>query len=80
MNFYNYMVRNYKGTGTPEHELANIMRADRDRFPRNRAVKLAAWGKLVRDYLTSHPDRYSPMHLHTFDSCWEDYVRCEKSR
>ena len=80
MNFYNYMVRNHKGTGTPERDLANVMRADREHFPRNRNVKLAAWGRLVREHLTDHPDRYTAAHLKTFDACWEEYVQREKSK
>ena len=79
MNFYNYMIRNYKGTGSPEQDFANIIRMDKDRFPRNRACKLDAWGRLLKDYCLRHPDLYGDSRS-TFDKCWKDYVACERER
>lgn len=79
MNFYSYMVRNFKGDGTPERDLANAMRADRERFPKNSNHKLKAWGKLVFEYVMEHPDIYAA-HTDTFKKCWEEYAVCEKSR
>jgi len=79
MNFYSYMVRNYKGDGTPERDLANTMRKDRERFPRNSNHKLKAWGKLMFEYVMRYPDIYEG-HTDTFKRCWEDYVKCEKSK
>ena len=79
MNFYSYMVRNYKGSGSEEKDLANVMRKDRERFPRNSCHKLAAWGELIRKYVHSHEELYHS-HLLAFERCWKEYVTCEKDR
>lgn len=79
MLFYNYMVRNYKSGGTTAHFLANAMRMDKERFPKNSSRKLEAWRRLILQYIESHPEIYAGC-IDAFDNCWEDYVRCEKNR
>ena len=79
MNFYTYMVRNYKGDVTPECRLANVMRSDRDRFPKNSKHKLKAWGDLLLGYVMRHQSIYGE-YTDTFKKCWEEYATCEKSK
>ena len=38
MNFYNYMIRNYKTSDSPAGDLARDMARDSEHFPRNRAA------------------------------------------
>ena len=65
MNFYNYMIRNYK-TSDSEH------------FPRNRACKFKGWHDIIHNHLVR--SGACDACLETFKECWEEYVRCEKKK
>ena len=78
MCFYRYMMRNYRGTNTPEGDLAKDMERDREHFPMNGRGKYDGWHRLIRDHLVrNHACREC---LAVFERCWEEYVACEKSR
>ena len=79
MTFFSFMVRNHKDSKTEEGRLAEIMRMDRERFPRNSSHKLNTWRMLLRDYIKKHSAIYA-VSIETFESCWEEYEACEKSR
>ena len=79
MLFYNYMIRRYKRLDSSAGWLAHAMRMDRERFPKNSIRKLEAWKPLIFGYMKSHPELYSGC-MDAFENCWEDYVKCEKSR
>ena len=51
MSFYRFMMRNYRGTDTPEGDLAHDMELDRGRFPKNGKGKYDGWHKLIREHL-----------------------------
>lgn len=78
MTFYTYMMRNYRGTVTPKGDLANDMHDDKEQFPRNGPGKFKGWHKLIRGYL----ERCGACDdcLSVFEECWEEYVKCEKSK
>ena len=78
MTFFSFMIRNHKDTKTEADQLANKMRMDRDRFPRN-SRKLDAWGELLHEYIKRHPEIYEGFMM-TFEECWKEYVKCEKSK
>ena len=78
MTFYRFMMRNYRGTDTPEGDLANDMMRDRERFPKNGTGKFDGWHKLIREHLVSAGACADC--LAVFESCWEEYVRCEKNK
>lgn len=47
MNFYNYMIRNYKTSDSPAGDLARDMARDSEHFPRNRACKFKGWPIII---------------------------------
>ena len=47
MSFYRFMMRNYRGTDTPEGDLAHDMERDREHFPKNGKGKFDGWHKLI---------------------------------
>lgn len=79
MTFYSYMTRNHKGTSTEADWLANAMRMDKERFPKNSSRKLDAWKKLMHDYIKKHPEIYWGS-IDAFEECWEEYAKCERNR
>lgn len=79
MTFYSYMTRGHKGFTTEADWLANEMRMDKERFPKNGSRKLKAWKKLILSYLNEHPELYVGC-KDAFEDCWEEYAKCEKSR
>ena len=78
MTFYRYMMRNHRGTDTPEGDLANDMERDRERFPKNGKGKFDGWHRLIREHLVK--SGACAECLSVFENCWEDYVRCEKNK
>ena len=78
MTFYRYMMRNHRGADTPEGDLADDMMRDRERFPKNGKGKFDGWHKLIRGYLEK--SGACAECLSVFENCWEEYVRCEKSK
>lgn len=78
MSFYTFMMRKYKGTNTPEGDLANDMELDRDSFPRNCTGKFEGRHKLIREHLEAC-DACSDC-LDVFERYWKEYIECEKSR
>jgi len=78
MSFYRFMMRNYRGTNTPEGHLAHDMEVDRERFPKNGSGKYDGWHRLIKEHLVRN-DACDGC-LETFERCWEEYVRCEKNR
>lgn len=78
MNFYNFMMKNYRHEGGRKGSLALTIRDDWERFPRNGVGKFSGWRRILRDYLESN--RVYQAHLVDFDECWEEYVKCEKAR
>ncbi len=51
MNFYNYMIRNYKTSDSPAGDLARDMARDSEHFPRNRACKFKGWHDIIHNHL-----------------------------
>ena len=78
MSFYRFMMRSYRGTETPEGDLAHDMERDREHFPKNGKGKFDGWHKLIREHLETC-DACSDC-LNVFERCWKEYVACEKSR
>ena len=78
MSFYRFMIRNYRGADSPEGDLARDMEKDREHFPLNGKGKFSGWHKLIRDHLETR--NACDACLAVFESCWEEYVRCEKNR
>ena len=78
MSFYTFMMRKYKGTNTPEADLAADMELDKYSFQRNSTGKFKARHRLIREHLERN-DACEAC-LDVFERCWEEYVRCEKSR
>ena len=78
MSFYTYMMRNYRGTNTPEGSLAHDMELDRDSFQKNGTGKFEGRHKLIREHLERNDACEECLEI--FERCWEEYVRCEKSR
>ena len=78
MSFYTFMMRKYKGTNTPEGDLAADMELDRDSFQRSCTGKFNARYRLIREHLERN-DACEAC-LDVFERCWEEYVRCEKCR
>lgn len=78
MNFYNFMMKNYKDAKEPKGDLARDMYGDRDSFPRNGKGKFEGWRKVILNYLERNGACTEC--LDTFEEAWEEYVRCEKSR
>ncbi len=78
MSFYTFMMRNYKGTDSPEGDLAADMARDKDSFPRNCTGKFKARHRLIREHLERH--NACKACLAVFEKCWEEYVQCEKNR
>ena len=78
MNFYNYMVRNYKNAESSVGDLARDMASDTQRFPRNRPSKFKGWHDIIHTYLVENGTCYAC--LETFEECWEEYVGCEKKK
>ena len=74
MTFYTFMMRNYKCTNIPAGDLAEDMKLDSEKFPRNRQ----GWHAILHDYLVEN-DACSDC-LEVFEECWEEYVRCEKKK
>lgn len=78
MNFYNFMMKNYKDAKEPKGDLARDMYADREMFPRNAPGKFEGWRKVILNYLERNNACIEC--IDTFEDAWEEYVRCEKSR
>ena len=78
MSFFTYMMRNYKGSNTPEGDLAHDMELDENSFPKNCTGKFKARHRLIREHLEAC-DACSDC-LAVFERCWKEYVECEKSR
>ena len=78
MSFYRFMMRNYQGALSPEGALAHEMRLDKEHFPKNGQGKFNGWHKLIREHLEWKGT--CDACLDAFERCWEEYVKCEKSR
>ena len=78
MTFYRFMMRNYRGSDTPEGDLAHDMELVRERFPKNGKGKYDGWHKLIREHLEWN-NACSDC-LAAFERCWKEYVECEKSK
>ena len=78
MTFYTYMMRTHKTRITNEGDLARDMERDKEHFPRNRSCKFDGWHRIILDYLVDNAA--CDECLEVFEKCWEEYVRCEKSR
>ena len=78
MTFYTYMKRNHRDADTPAGDLARDMIRDKEHFPINRPCKFDGWHRLIRRYLEDCGACEDCMDV--FETCWEEYVRCEKSR
>ena len=77
MTFYTFMMRNHRGKNTPEGDLARDIFQDRESFPRNGKGKFDGWHRILRGYLERQ--HACSECLDVFESCWKDYVACEKS-
>lgn len=78
MTFYTFMMRNHQGNDSPAGDLANDMKQDSEKFPRNRPGKFDGWHKIIYDHLVRNGA--CDACLHVFEECWEEYKRCEKKR
>ena len=78
MNFYNYMMRNYRNAEEPKGDLARDMFEDRERFPRNGRGKFDGWHRIIVNHLSRCGASEECMEV--FEAAWEEYVGCEKSR
>ena len=78
MSFYTFMMRNYKGTDSPEGDLAADMARDKNSFQRSCTGKFNARYRLIREHLERN-DACEAC-LDVFERCWKEYVTCEKSR
>ena len=78
MTFYTYMMRTHKGQITNAGDLAYDMERDKEDFPRNSSCKFDDWHEIILVHLYRH--NACDECLETFEECWEEYVRCEKSR
>lgn len=78
MSFYTFMMRRYKGTNTPEADLAADMELDKNSFQRSCTGKFNARHRLIREHLERN-DACEAC-LEVFERCWKEYVACEKSR
>lgn len=78
MTFYRYMMRNHRDHDTPEGRLAAMIEIDRERFPKNGPCKFTGWHSIIRNHLMSNGARGQS--LAVFEGCWEEYVKCEKSK
>lgn len=78
MTFYRFMMRNHRGENTLAGNLAADMYRDRERFPKNGPYKFEGWHRLIREHLLR--DGACPERMCVFEDCWEDYVKCEKSK
>ena len=75
MTFYTFMMRNHFGEKSPKGVLAQEIKNDKERFPKNGKGKYAGWHKLIFEYLEyKMPNISKPV----FEECWEEYVLCEK--
>lgn len=78
MTFYTFMMRNHLGEDSAAGVLAEDMKRENEIFPRNRPCKFDGWHKVLQDHLR---DRGAcGIRMDAFEECWEEYVRCEKSR
>ena len=78
MNFYNFMMKNYRQENGAKGSLAFAIHNDREDFPRNGVGKFSGWRKILRDYLERH--RIDDSRMKAFEECWEEYVQCEKEK
>ena len=78
MNFYYYMIRNYKNIDSPAGDLARDMASDHESSPRNSPYKFKGWHGIIHMYLVKN--EACDACLETFEECWEEYVRCEKKK
>ena len=72
MTFYTYMMRNKDSVAKP---LAELMKCEKDKFPRNGDGKYAAWHEIIKAYLQGEG-----MHMEVFEKYWSAYVAGEKAR
>lgn len=77
MTFYTFMMRNHLGEKSPKGALAQEIKNDKERFPKNGKGKYAGWHKLIHEYLENKMTEGSS---DVFDECWSEYVLCEKKR
>lgn len=78
MNFYNFMMRNYKDAAEPKGDLARDMYEDREAFPRNGKGKFDGWHRIILNHLERNDACVEC--IETFKEAWEEYVRCEKKK
>jgi uncharacterized protein YozE (UPF0346 family) len=76
MTFYTFMIRNHLNEDTPAGDLAQDMYGDTETFPKNRPCKFDGWHRLIRSYLEQ--ENACRQCLETFETCWKEYVECEK--
>ena len=76
MNFYNYMMKNYRNS--VKNKLAAKMHQDGETFPKNGQGKFDGWHRIIYSHLERHGA--SAEMLAAFEECWEEYVKCEKAR
>ena len=77
MTFYTFMMRTHlHNDDTPKGRLAESMKSNKDRFPKNGKGKFDGWHRLIRCYLERmNADAES---LTAFEESWKEYVACEK--
>lgn len=78
MNFYSWMMKNYRKAWSPKGDLAGDMYLDRKNFPRNKAHDFDDEHELILGYLNM-ADACDGC-IDAFEECWKEYVECEKSR
>lgn len=78
MTFYTFMQRTYGGKNSPEGDFAKGMKQDKEKFPKNGHGKYHGWYKLIRNHLMQS-NTYANL-LDVFERCWEEYVRCVRSK
>ncbi len=73
MQFYTWIIRNFRNENSPRGDLAKDMERDKTHFPRNtRPGKYSSWHKLIRGYLERNHACDSC--LETFEDCWKEYL------
>lgn len=80
MNFYNWMMKNYKNAESPAGDLARDMYEDdhKENFKNSNPGKYKFWNNHIRAYLESC--HACDDCIETFEKCWREYEYSERKK